>query len=286
MSELNKNDKVRIISKNNFWNNKIGIIISDVTEENLDNITVKVFLDENNNKYIIETFSEDNLELESKNENLAEKLNFKSEEDFKNYFIGKDCKFLGLDYNNLYAKHEQDDGEYTFNDEDLSEINYYESLRKIPCVISDCVLTNIDDDFSDIEDSFNSSYWDLEFENDEFLSGISGDRIKVLDLDLSSLNENLEDKKEEDYIRNYVYAETFNNEEVPSWFFVDKIANAENKTSKEIIKFAKEHKYKVYAIRSLNFNKKVIAAPKCTPQMVEDEYADYLLGESEVVEVE
>lgn len=100
-----------------------------------------------------------------------------------------------------------------------------------------------------------------------------------------SLTEAKENSDIEDFIHNYVYLEDINDNEVDSWFFVDKIATAENITSKKVIEVAKKLKYKLFSISQNQFKKIIVASPKCAIETIYNEYADYLLGDAEVVEL-
>ena len=100
-----------------------------------------------------------------------------------------------------------------------------------------------------------------------------------------SLTEAKENSDIEDFIHNYVYLEDINDNEVDSWFFVDKIAAAENITSKKVIEVAKKLKYKLFSISQNQFKKIIVASPKCAIETIYNEYADYLLGDAEVVEL-
>lgn len=295
MEKLKRNDKVKIINTSNIWRNKNAIVISqsddEIFDENgLDITDVKVkitFGDEENPKTIIQEFPRHCLELEVKNENLNElyqdkKLNLTSEEEFKDYFVDKRCKFNGFDYSKLFKKIEDKDGSLTYSEEDLEYINYYKELEKIPCRIAACALIDSFDLFETPEENFISAYWNIEFDNGDMLPAISGEDLTLLDVKFESLCESKQ--AIEDYIRDYVYTETLD-DILPSWFFVDKIAAAENLKSDNIVKDAKLLGYKIYKISAPHFDKLVVAASKCLSETILDDYGDYLQGNVEVKEI-
>lgn len=86
--KFNKDDKVIVVNTDNIWENKKGIVMSDVDKKEITNDTedflIKVFFDDN--KTIIQPFNEDNLRLEDEDENLSECL-VESKESNKKDFI-------------------------------------------------------------------------------------------------------------------------------------------------------------------------------------------------------
>lgn len=292
MEKLKRNDKVKIAHTNDIWKDKKGIVISQSDDEMFDEdgldityVKVKViFGDDENSKSIIQEFPRYCLELESKNENLNElytdsQMNLSSETNFKNYFINKKCKFNGFDYSKLFRKN-LNTGKYS--DEDLEYINYYKELEKLDCNIIGCALIDSFDSFNLPRDNFDSAYWNIEFENGDILPAISGENLTLIDIKFESLNESKEDIN--DYIKDYVYTETLD-DMVASWFFIDKIAVAENIRSDKVYKDAKKFGYKIYKISAPHFDKLVVAASKCSKNTILDDYADYLQGNVEVEEI-
>lgn len=175
-----KNDRVIIVNTDNIWENKKGIILSDINDSEITNETedylVKIFFADD--KTTIQEFNQNNLELDKTDEQLNE------------------------------AKKEK---------------NY---------------LTDI-----------NKNYYI------------------------------------HDFIYPYVYISDLDDNMIHSWFFVDKIATAENITSKKVIEVAKKLKYKLFSISQNQFKKIIVASPKCAIETIYNEYADYLLGDAEVVEL-
>lgn len=296
MNKINKNDKVMIVNTNDIWQGKSGIVLSisddkllNSSGEDVTEVKVKVHFDSDNlNKSIIQTFPLNCLELyavENLNEaveDLAD-IDLNSKDDFINYFIGKKCKFKGFNYSELYAKHEQEDGTFEYDKEDLEYINYYRDLEKLDCEITSCVLIDSFDEFETPEENFNSAYWAVEFSNGDTLPAICGSDLELTENLFESLSKKAPDLV--DYIRDYVYADSIDDENLPSWFFVNKIAAAENVTEDDVLKVAKYFKYKIYAIIANHFYKKVVAAPACTEEMIYNDYADYLNGTVVVKEV-
>ena len=297
MEKLKRNDKVKIINASNIWKNKNAIVISQSDDEMFDengldvtDVKVKItFGDEENPKTVIQEFPRHCLELETKNESLnelyeAEKLNLASEEDFKNYFIDKRCRFNGFDYSKLFKPVKQKDNSLSYSEEDLEYINYYKDLEKIPCRIVACALIDSFDLFETPKENFISAYWNIEFDNGDMLPAISGVNLTLLDVKFEALCENKNKDSIEDYIKDYVYTETLD-DILPSWFFVDKIAAAENLKAENVVKDAKLLGYKIYKISAPHFDKLALAASKCLPETILDDYGDYLQGNVEVKEI-
>lgn len=293
MEKLKKNDKVKIINTSNIWKDKTAIVISQSDDEMFDenglditDVKVKVIFSEDSSKTVIQEFPRYCLEIESKNESLNEfyndKLNLASEEDFKQYFVDKKCKFNGFDYSKLFKKVEDEDGNMTYSEEDLEYIEYYKELENIDCRITSCALIDSFDIFETPKNNFNSAYWNIEFENGDILPAICGDDLTLLDVKLESLCESKNTK--DDYIKDYVYTETLD-DILPSWFFIDKIAAAENIKSDTIVTDAKLLGYKIYKISAPHFDKLAVAASKCSKDIILDDYADYLQGNVEVKEI-
>lgn len=295
MQKLVRNDKVKIINASNIWKNKKAIVISQSNDEIFDEnglelttVKVKVFFgDEKDSKTVIQEFPRHCLELESKNESLNElyqnkELNLASVEDFKEYFIDKSCRFSGFDYSKLFKKVRKDNGELAYSDEDLEYIAYYKSLESLPCKISSCALIDSFDMFETPEENFNSAYWNIEFTNGDTLPAVIGEDLILLDIKFESLCEAKE--AVEDYVKDYVYTATLD-DDIPSWFFADKIAAAENIKTEKVLKDAKTLGYNIYEITADHFSKKVIAAKKCLKDVVLDDYGDYLQGNVEVKDI-
>lgn len=105
-----------------------------------------------------------------------------------------------------------------------------------------------------------------------------------LELDDENIREQIleskqeKEEKEKDFIRNYVYLEDIDDNIVQSWFFVEKLATAENISSDEVIDAAVRFKYKLFEVKLDSFKRIIVAAPKCKLETVEDEFADYVLG--------
>lgn len=293
MKKLNKNDRVKIINTSTIWKDKEAIVISQDAEEfnedglDISNVTVKVLFDpENLSKIIVQDFPRYCLELATKNESINE-FYVKSDteltlEEFKQYFIGSSCKFNGFNYLKLFKAIKKPDGSITYSDEDLEYIKYYEELEKLKCYISACTLSDSFDSTQSLQDNFNSAYWDVEFENGDMLPAISGESLTLLNFKFESLCES--SQKVEDYIKDYVYTETLDTI-IPSWFFIDKIAAAENIKADKVLKDAQSLGYTIYRISASNFEKLAVAADKCSREMLIDDYADYLHGNMEVVKI-
>lgn len=92
------------------------------------------------------------------------------------------------------------------------------------------------------------------------------------------LIESKQKEKDNDFIHDYVYLEDLDDNVIHSWFFVDRLAAAENITAEEVILAAKALGYKLFEVRYNTFKKVIVAAPKCKAESIQEEYADYLLG--------
>lgn len=294
MKKLTKNDKVKIINTNNVWKDKEAIVISQDEEEEFDakglditDVKVKVIFDpENPSKNVVQHFPRYCLELATKNECINE-FYITSEdkidvETFKNYFIGQDCKFNGFDYSKLFKPVRDKDNRLTYTEEDLEVIEYYKDLENINCYISACTLSDSFDSQRSLYDNFRSAYWDIEFDTGDILPAVSGDNLSLKTFKFENIQESI--IKPEDYIKDYVYSDTLD-DQIPSWFFVDKIAAAENIKQAAIIKDAKLLGYKLYKISAPYFEKIIVAANKCLKSTIIDDYADYLQGDMEVLEI-
>lgn len=287
--KLTKNSKVIIKDSRPLWKDKTGIILSNDIDSNNKNQEIKVKVDIGNGKFVIQTFLLNTLEA-TINENSEEiivneniKSSIHSTKDFKDYFINKSCKFNGFDYDELFSKIENDEGEIVFRDSDIEYIEYYESLKHMNCVINRCALIDTYDDSRSLEDNFKSAFWDLQFENNDILQAVSGECISINDVNWKDLNESLSkkinyDPKDcEDIIKPYLIASDLDSE-YESWFFVNRIAVAENIPEYIVIEIAKKFKYKVFLINTELRQSFIVASKKITKEDIILEYAQYLPG--------
>lgn len=112
--------------------------------------------------------------------------------------------------------------------------------------------------------------------------------INKKNLRLIGVTENINESKEtnkKDFIRSYVYLTDLDDNEIASWFFVDKLAAAEDITSEAVVEIAKKLKYKLFMIKQNQYKKIIVAAPKCKIETIYDEYANHLLGFADVIEL-
>lgn len=100
-----------------------------------------------------------------------------------------------------------------------------------------------------------------------------------------SLNESLNYEKVEDFIHPYVYLKDFDDEEIPSWNFVLKIAAAENVEEGVILKCAEDNKYKLFAVEAPEFFKMIVAAKEVKLEDIQEQYADFLQGNAIIYEM-
>lgn len=308
MNKFNKGDKVIITGTDDIWEGKTGKVIEEssdeiITTEGLDLTEVTVNINFND-KNIIQVFPRENVELYTINENkktLQEYYDMDNVQDFINHFIGKKVVFDGFDYRDYYQTHEIADGVYDFSSEDKEEIDYFKSLEGKVGTIEYCAIPDGFEIYNSLEENFQNCYWDVRFDDDKLLDGISGLHLTLLDK--TALKESKEPKLaveteredeftkeidlDEDYIHDYVYFVDLDDNEIPSWYFVNKIATAENKDENTVLDDAlRFKKYKVYAIRGNNdFYKMIILAPKCKIEDVYADYIDYIPGQVSITEV-
>lgn len=123
------------------------------------------------------------------------------------------------------------------------------------------------------------------FFNDErtITQTFSQDNLE-LDTTTESLNESKQ-TDEKDFIHDYVILSDIDDKEIPSWFFVDKLAAAENITTEKVIETAQKLGYKLFIVAQERFKKIVVAASKCTVDTIYDEYVNYLLGSAVITEL-
>jgi len=109
-----------------------------------------------------------------------------------------------------------------------------------------------------------------------------------LELDANIVVESLNESKKidkDDFIHNYVYLKDLDDNIIPSWFFVDKIAAAENIESVEVINAAIKFGYKLFQIVQNHFKRAIVAEPNCKIKTLSDECAEYILGSAVVTEL-
>lgn len=102
---------------------------------------------------------------------------------------------------------------------------------------------------------------------------------------IEKLNEDIK-KDAIDFIHDYVYLEDIDNHIIHSWFFVDKLAAAEDIADTDVINTAKDFGYKLFIIKQNHYQKILVAAPKCNIDIIYEDYGNYLLGPVEIRELE
>lgn len=289
-------DEVTIIDTGDVWEGLKGTVeaISDkevITKDGKDltEITVKVFFSED--KKIMQIFPKQNLQpIET--ESVEDKIITEALEDVNSFiqaFAGKSVVFNGFDYTDYFQKREQDDGSFDYDEADKGEVEFYESREGKKANISGCAISDGFEPYNSTKESFESCYWDLIFEDKSILSGISGSCLTLVNP--SILKESLEgtlpesNDLNEDFIHDYVYFVDIDDKEIPSWYFVSKIATAEGIDDNAVINKALELKYKIYNIEGPNFGKLIILAPKTDLQEVYADYIDYIPGKVVVNEI-
>lgn len=143
-------------------------------------------------------------------------------------------------------------------------------------------------------DDNDANFWDRDIDENNCVRiyGINeclgvynfNDNTLTLNEALDSNFEEIENEKE-DFIADYVCYEDPDGEKTASWYFVDKIALAEGKSSEEVQEAAKEYGYKLYAIEAPAFYKVVVADKGCDAVQIAEDYADYLQGSASVKEI-
>ena len=111
--------------------------------------------------------------------------------------------------------------------------------------------------------------------------------LKVFDYSGTTTQEqNLEDKYDDNYIRDYVYdVDMLDDKEYASWEFVSVIATAENISEDSVIQEAHDRGFKVFLIQASNYEKFVVAAEKITEDDIMEDFASYLEGNPKVTEI-
>lgn len=138
-----------------------------------------------------------------------------------------------------------------------------------------------DADKKDITDETEDYLVKVFFGNDKTIIQPFNEKNLELEEDdelVEYLTESKQKEKDNDFIHDYVYLEDLDDKVIHAWFFVDKLAAAENITAEEVILAAKALGYKLFEVGYNTFKKVVVAAPKCKAELIQEEYADYLLG--------
>ena len=310
MEKLNKNDKVTIINTNDVWEGKTGIVLEQSEKEiitsngeDLTEVSVKVdFPSEDEIKSIIQIFPRQNLKLDSSvteevNTNLLNE-SFTNVNSFVNSFIGKEVIFLGLPYEEIYQvkkvekERATDADTFEYDESDKEEIERYKSLEGKTGRIVACSLADGFEKYNTTDENFMNCYWDIYFQDDDItLTAISGRALSLLDLNILRESVEVSDfdttDPNEDFIHDYVYFVDIEDKEIPSWYFVSKIATAENIDENAVIEKALELKYKIYRIETTSGenDKLIILAPKANLEDVYTDYIDYIPGTVTVTEV-
>lgn len=307
--ELHKGDKVRIINTGDIWEGRIGKVYEVDSEEiltvdghDLTSIDVALTIDTNQGeKTMIKDFHRENLEAvaeEALNENTIQETlegdipSFDKVEDFESFFEGKKAVFKGFDYRDFYNFREQENGEFDFEEEDKEEIESFKSHEGKRCTITACAVADgFEPEFiQSTEESFESCYWDVKFDDDEkeffAISGLH------LDVDCG-LNESLishgseeieyyipnKKHKEDDIIEPFVYRDFGDEELVPTWCFLNTIAAHYGTDEETIFNFCKEYGHKVWCIRGATIRPKfIVAAKEIKSEDILDGYAIYIDG--------
>lgn len=297
---MKKNDKVKIIDTGDIWEGKTGTVVSEGDElitvdgEDLTEVTVRVNFedDEGEEQHVNQIFARKCLELESEAEDLKESFVVISDlDDFSKCFLGKDCSFKGFDYDDVYCKTCQEDGEFDYCPEDKEEIEHYKSLENRPCKIVGCLPTDGFDECGTIAENFDRCFWDVDFGNGEILEAVCGKDLKVNLSVPKALKESLDEvsykdvEKDDDIIKPYVTMEDIDGKEYPSWMFAAKIAAAEGISEDAVIEIAERLKYKIFCLSVGINDRQIIAAKGVKKDDIWSDYGDYVLGPATLYEV-
>ena len=79
-----------------------------------------------------------------------------------------------------------------------------------------------------------------------------------------------------DFIKDYVD---------DSWFFASKIATAEGIAEDDVIAAAIKNKYKIYCLKTNDFERVVIADKSVDADAIAEQYGDYVIGKASIFEV-
>ena len=281
---MNKNDKVKIISKREPWSGLTGKVISVLEDEEIVSVKLKFEID-GDIKYVIQDFKYDEVELLQENESLNEEFdmntisnflkyyNVMSEEEFNDMLHGLKIYDYQLDIAGLENE--------TAVKGLIAKPEYMEILWEEE--LSELIVSNLGYVYSiPPQDPYTGLrlYRETIDSIEEFLKS----NMSYFEPIRESLKK--DDEEDEDFIYDYVYFTDEEDKEIPCWCFASKIAAAEGNLNIEyVIDAAIKHKYKVFYIDAPGFFKQVIAAKDLTVQDIEEDYADYLQGNAKVIEV-
>ena len=149
------------------------------------------------------------------------------------------------------------------------------------------IITPSGKDFTEITVRVN---YPVEDELKQVIQTFPAYALEKIDVN-ESLTEDLDSdfepvEKEKDYIRDYVYLTDVDDNEIPSWYFVNKIATEERIPEETVVEDAKKLKYKVYRVEAPEYCRLVVLAPKCKVEEVYEDYADFLQGNAKITELE
>ena len=288
MEKIVKNSRVIISDDRALWNNKTGIVLSNNIDMSDQESEVKVKVQINDEKFVIQTFplsalslkdaiSEDTQDTDTLKSSEDKNISIRNAEEFIEYFIGKNCKFKGFNYDELFSKVEDDEGNYVFRDSDLEYINYYEYLKSLNGKIIRCAIYDSYNPQRSLLKNFNSAFWDIKFDNGDTLTAIIGEDIVLSKNTFDNINESRNTKVIKDIIKPYIISSDFD-EEKESWLFASKIATAENIPESEILKIAANLKYRIFKVHVQNKTINIIASSKIDANDIEEDYAGYLPG--------
>lgn len=238
MAKFNINDKVTILNGSPLWFDKEGTV-KEIDEDG--NVKVQVTFDtEDEVKPITNIFSEDDLELLSKNESLNEGANIMEE--------------IKLTESEL--RQWMDDNDANYWDQEITDDNKV-AIRGIHEVLGT-------------------------YDFDRGVLTLTEGYLK----DTPYIEEYVEDEEDEDFIKDYVNYKDIDGKNVPSWYFVNKIAVAEGIEESCVCEVANKLGYKLFMIEAKpTFCKLVVAAKGIKNTDIYDDYVDYLQGNACVYEV-
>lgn len=185
-----------------------------------------------------------------------------------------------------------------FSEDDLELLSANESLNEGANIMEEIKLTEAE--LRQWMDDNDANYWDQEITDDNKVAirGIH-EVLGVYDFDKETLTltegylkdtpyveEYDEDEEDEDFIKDYVSYKDINGKNVPSWYFLDKIAVAEGVDESCVCQTAQKFGYKLFMIEAKpTFCKVVVAAKGIKNTDIYNDYADYLQGNACVYEV-
>ena len=278
---FNKNDKIKVKESAPLFAGKTGIVL----DANETEAKVQINLDDTNEnmKQFINVFVNEDLELDFIDNLLTE------EAAFENDYVAsddKECK----DKKCQSSKTSKVVDKKSDEDEKLDEGFTEETLN---CWLADNDAGYLTQEINEsgecpIRDQHGKIIAKYNFKTNQLTESLY-DTDTIPSVDGEHTEEVIPDLDitKEDFIHDYLYDENIDdlNDVIPSWEFVQIIATAENVDDETVIQEAIDRGYKMFVIRSDNFERLAVAAKGIEAEDIYEDYADYLQGNPTVTEL-